>query len=673
VEVPQALARRSAAAKALVVVQLAALIGLSAASSVARAELSAIWALGESTKVKADPASAAPHRLAAANETFDGRRVRLFGLRNEVLGFQLQLRGGAAKTEGVTVELAALGPIRNAADVSDDGDRYYLGRRIELFVQHYFRLDKPSATLVWKPGSAAQPATELSRGLIPDALVPHRRAFSVAAGRRQGIWIDVYIPKDAPAGRHRGELLVKIAGKVCALPGCRMAVELEVLEQTMPDAPTSKTMVFFSGWEDDRDGMPSRYLDDWRTAPKAKLDALRARHFKLGRRHRLTFFIGNQREPDDTLRRRLTGEAFSRAAGYEGPGAGLGQDLYSVLTYGVGDLSRAQAKRWTAFVRRHNRQAELFYYAKDEPHSAADFAELRRRAAAAAPMATFVTTRPRADLSQVAIFCAGTNQFSVAAARRAEARGQRVWVYNGNRPFSGTFVNDDVLAALRVNPWIQRRYRVPRWFFWEATYYKDFQGKRGQIDVWNEPLNFSNRHGDRLYGDGLLVYPGRDRRFPRSDRGFDFPLPSLRLKAWRRGIQDVEYLALLERSGQAQFAKRLLATMVPRALADELNDDDPVSWPEDGERWIRARKLLFRALATGAPPAIDATRLARPPEPWLRRAGRRLRRWADPLLRSRRRRIVSATAVFGLLFGAALWWRRRRRRRGSAEAREGEQ
>ncbi|PID38965.1 MAG: hypothetical protein CSB49_02755 [Proteobacteria bacterium] len=631
-------------------------------ASPAAAELKTIWAVGESTKVKANlEGGAAPHPLAASNETFDGKRVRLFGLRNEVLAFQLILRGGAAETTGVTVELRNIGSIANAKTVSDDGDRYYLGRRIELFVQHYFRLDKPSATSVWKPGSAAQPAPEHSQGLIPDALVPHRRPFAVAARRRQGIWIDVYVPKGTPAGVHRGELVVKIAGEVCGLPGCKLPVELEVLSETMPDASRTKTMVFFSGWEDDRDSMPSRYLDDWKTAPKAKVDALRARHFKLGRRHRLTFFIGNQRQPDETLRRRLTGVAFTRAAGYEGPGEGLGQDMYSVSTFGIHDLSRDEAERWLAFFARHGAKAEVFYYGKDEPQSAKDFAEVRRRAAAAKPMATFVTTSPRDDLAEVDIFCAGTNQFSVKAARHAERKGKRVWVYNGNRPFSGTFVTDDVLAALRVNPWIQHRYGIPRWFFWEATYYKDFQGKRGQVDIWNQPLNFSNKHGDEHHGDGLLVYPGRDRRFPRSDRGFDFPLPSLRLKAWRRGIQDVEYLVLLEAKGRGAFARTVAETMVPRALSDELSEDDPVSWPEDGERWIRARKLLFSALAGGNAPRLEATRIARPPEPWHRRALRWLRVLLDPVLRSRRRRIVSATAVGGFLLVTGLMaWRRRR-------------
>ena len=54
-------------------------------SAESRAELAAVWALGESTKIKAGPQGAEralpAHPLAARNEVFDGRRLRIQRLR----------------------------------------------------------------------------------------------------------------------------------------------------------------------------------------------------------------------------------------------------------------------------------------------------------------------------------------------------------------------------------------------------------------------------------------------------------------------------------------------------------------------------------------------------------------------------------------------------------------
>jgi hypothetical protein len=238
-----------------------------------------------------------------------------------------------------------------------------------------------------------------------------------------------------------------------------------------------------------------------------------------------------------------------------------------------------------------------------------------------------------------------------------------VWIYNGYAPNTGTFVTDDVAISIRVNPWIQHKYEIPRWFYWEATYYRDPQGGRGHVDVYGNANNFRVGDTDKMNGDGLLMYPGRDFIFPERDLGIDAPLPSFRLKNWRRGIQDVEYLRLLEAAGHTAFADRIVDTLIPRALADETHDGDPVSWPEDGERWLEARRLMFETIVKGAPPVDDVSHLARPADSRWRIARRTIKRWLDPMLRSTRRRIASGAAVL-LVAGLAGWvgWRARRQR-----------
>ena len=618
-------------------------------------ELAAMWAVGESTKIKADELN---HALARGNAIYDGHKVALVGMRNEVVGFQLILVGGSQPTQGLAVRLSAIGAIANGT-LSDDPDRYYLGRRIELFEEHYLRVRRSSFADLPLRQLGSKPPRRLRSGLIPDPLVPHRTPITLAPRRNQGFWIDIYIPKSTPAGFHQGTITVKRGGGPCGLSRCAIPVALEVLPLQMPDVPTLKTMLYFSGGETDRDAMPARYFDAPEQVPVAELDKLRARHFKLGRRHRITLFIGTDGTPDKGLAARLDGSAFRPAAGYEGPGVGVPQDLYSVLTYASRPLRGDEARRWQALLAPYGKGLSYFYYAYDEPKTAAAFREVNQRAQSARPLPSFVTSPYRPELG-AAIYASPPEHYRLADARAAAAAGHQLWIYHGVRPQCGTFYTDEVGAALRANAWIQYKHRIPRWFYWEATYYNDFQGKRGHYPLWQDALTFTNRSGDRLNGDGVLIYPGRDRRHPKHDQHLDHPLPSIRLKSWRRGIQDVEYLELLRQRGHGAFVAQLLARLLPRSVEGELRAGEPVSWPEDGERWVRTHQLLARVLREGSAPKTLPERIGRPAQSLAERLLLGLARGADPLVRSPRRLALSLGALLGLGLLLVLWRRRAR-------------
>ncbi|MCP4901559.1 MAG: DUF4091 domain-containing protein, partial [bacterium] len=213
---------------------------------------------------------------------------------------------------------------------------------------------------------------------------------------------------------------------------------------------------------------------------------------------------------------------------------------------------------------------------------------------------SFVTHEP-ADGLNVDIYCAFAEAYSISDAAATTAAGKRVWIYNGRRPWTGTFVTDDVAVSTRVNPLIQFKYGIPRWFYWESTFYQDEQGSGNQINVFQNPINFTNSWGDEMNGDGLLIYPGRDKLFPAEDRGFDGPMPSIRLKNWRRGIETVEYMVLAEAVGAQTLVDDVLAQLVPMALDDGgLNDGEAVAWEEDGEVWVTQRRRIADLFAPEA-------------------------------------------------------------------------
>src|SRR5205823_3872847 len=124
----------------------------------------------------------------------------------------------------------------------------------------------------------------------------------------------------------------------------------------------------------------------------------------------------------------------------------------------------------------------------------------------------------------------------------------------------------------------------------------NFQGGEKEIDVFAQARNFSNSAGDEANGDGLLFYPGQDRVFPQEDHGVRGPLPSIRLKEFRRGLQDYEYLVLARRLGHGKQAGAIVARTVPAALWEARDRDSP-SWSLHGDDWDAARLQLARLIA----------------------------------------------------------------------------
>jgi hypothetical protein len=100
-------------------------------------------------------------------------------------------------------------------------------------------------------------------------------------------------------------------------------------------------------------------------------------------------------------------------------------------------------------------------------------------------------------------------------------------------------------------------------------------------------------------GDGVLMYPGSDAHYPEDDYGLMGPFASLRMKHWRRGIQDVDYLTLAEAINPTRTAE-IVNHMVPQVLWEYgvSDPEDPtwvstdISWSTDPDDWETARAAL---------------------------------------------------------------------------------
>ena len=192
---------------------------------------------------------------------------------------------------------------------------------------------------------------------------------------------------------------------------------------------------------------------------------------------------------------------------------------------------------------------------------------------------------------------------------------------------SGSFAIEDDGVALRQLPWAQYKKHIQRWFYWESTYYNNFQGGTGESNVFKDAHTFGGLGGrDEIIGetgpnytngDGVLFYPGTDRVFPAESYGLDGPIASLRLKHWRRGIQDVDYLALAHKVAPAKAGAILQRLVLNKAHPTEIDPDGRLVLPAtlrgrltlEGEAYFAGMGETFEIWKPETFAVVDAARM----------------------------------------------------------------
>lgn len=619
--------------------------------------VSAIWAGEGGDKVLQHERRA--EREPQRNAVWDGATVRVFGAKNEVVNFVLVLESARGARE-VAVEFHELKSATGATIASPrepaTGEAVfdYVGRNIEVFVVDYLqilglsRLGYDSYDERHVPSKMRRPditATGHAQGrwsdrpgadrYFPEIAVPHelRPEFDVVAGENQSVWVDVYVPKGTAAGRYTGALVVRERGAETH----RIPVELTVRDFALPDRPVAKTMIQLGSYDISERYTGARWADPGSPEYEKVLPVLQ-RHWQMLRRHKLTpvsdpVLGGRLPLPQATIDR-LTGELYTPENGYDGPGVGTGDDVYGIGFYknlAWKDADQQTFNRitdeWENWFAANAPHVDRFMYLADEPKpkDAKQIArinawidKLERNRGPGGRLKSFVTLKtplahplmPKLDItaSWYSVAEPVAYQKSVDAFLKG-GEGREQYHYNGKRPASGSFAIEDDGVALRMMPWAQWKKDIARWFFWESTYYYDFQTRGGRKNVWQTAQTYGTndrfdpivgRTGyNYINGDGVLFYPGTDRLFPESSLDVPGPIASLRMKFWRRGVQDADYLELARRVDPAA-TQAIVDRLIPRVLWEvgvtELRDPTwlraDISWPVDPDRWEEARREL---------------------------------------------------------------------------------
>ncbi len=169
-----------------------------------------------------------------------------------------------------------------------------------------------------------------------------------------------------------------------------------------------------------------------------------------------------------------------------------------------------------------------------------------------------------------------------ALAQRRSA-GQRIW-YCGGLGAPPNPVIDSLPYGARAWAWVGWKYGFAGFEMWQCCYWIDKYNtplaQRRQIDqepgllmnVWKNPapLTFdeSRKRGGKRQdedilqnGGGVFFYPGVNVGLPERS------IASLRLKDFRRGVQDYEYLWLLQKEGQTKLIEEVLSSIYnPEAI-----------------------------------------------------------------------------------------------------------
>ena len=590
------------------------------------AQIVSVWAVGDGEKVfKFDT----DHLTKEKNSIWDGEKISLRGLYNEVLGFQVIVEVDSTGANGLEISMSPpvhkkSGSIMAGGGAVKYGDHGY----IEYFSQHYLQVKKPTQPN-WFYGSEKSAPAKMT-GWIPDALIPsdalvgkggfplsipptkaevyrHQNIVDILPRRaslNQGFWIDFYLPRDKnfPAGPYSSEIQVWVSGEIAS----RIPVLIELIDAYMPDENHSNVWVYNSGLETLGNYFPG--LNDQELRNLIKHEAHRHRIDLVGG------FKAHQTVYNEEIlldyKPFLDGTAFTPENGYHGPGEGVGENLFPVGMYGgrvlgeTKDKMREESDKWVLWFQKYAPDVTYFKYMIDEPGPAQyDFINkeaewIKSNPGPGKKLKLQVTTGYVKDLKNAIDIWDAYNGVKIDMMEELKKEGKDYWFYNGNRPRYGSVILEGTAVDLRVNGWIKYLYDINTWFVWQSTHWThNGQGPKGRLQqrIFNEPLTFINRHLEWGNGDGILFYPGRMPHQPEENRGINRIMPSIRLKNIRRGQQDYELLWLVESKIGEDGTRAMARELVVKAM-DEIDMNDKVYWPQEGNAYDEMRDQLLDIL-----------------------------------------------------------------------------
>ncbi len=566
-----------------------------------------VWALGDGEKVFREDTL---HFTSQGNRVWDGDTIRLKGLYNEVLAFQVILTADSLGASQVDISMDPPSRALTGQEIGGPGAiEYGPDGYFEVFSEHYIHVVNPTSPN-WFYGSAASAPARMT-GWIPDALItPDAKAgkgglpLDISAGLNQGFWFDLYLPRDSvshPSGTYYSTVRVRAGGwQVESIP-----VKIILLPYFLPDSTHSNVWLYHDS--------VNRYYQDYMSSQDIE------RMLKYtARRHRIDLVGGfrpHYSSFDSTVmgayRPYLDGSAFTAAAGYQGPGQGQGERLFPIGMYGGSVMGQTWSEvyrnsdLWVNWFEAHAPSVKYFWYLIDEPGEDM-FPWIKERASwihlnpgPGKRLPVFVTRAWTSELDKDIDLWAGYDGVPLTRLATLQGQGKDHWFYNGNRPRYGSVILEAEAVDFRVNAWIKYLYGINTWFIWHGSHWiHNSSGPRAgnSQNVFVDPVTFISSETTFGNGDGIVFYPGHDPVFTDQDRGVNRLFGSIKLKNIRRGQQDFELMWLAERKAGKEEVLKIIRSVAPHGMS-EVNMSAPVPWSQRGDDYEAAREKLLEIIS----------------------------------------------------------------------------
>ena len=540
-----------------------------------------VWATGCTEKVQDQKRAQLKHDgiWDVASST-----VRLDAVRDEQSPFQVVITSKRKNVTGIKVSPSRLRSGNN--ELSADAIKLYLVHLVNVY---------------------AATDDHGERGRWPDALVPLTRTFDMSffwhsqTVNHQSVWVDVEIPRNQVAGVYRGTVAVTCSDGELG----RINIELTVHDIELPEQRSFPVHV----------GLYEKHIARMHGV------SLGSEEFDLIFKNYLRFFLENRIDP-------RTSPGFSgriengqylltwTKPDYEQLFLDMGrlQFWISPVPGGVPRSANTEpfSPLYEQFIQQHVQQVidhakqngwynKLgFHVPVDEPNSAEDYAAVRRWSDAIksvdAKIPISVTEQPKTENAKWGSLIGHANSWIIngnylftdgdSIDARRQAGDNVMWYMSCDQlhPQPNLYIDREAADA-RMAPWLSWRYQMSGMLYWNAAYWGEVR------DPWSDPVTWKTIPCNLpAAGEGSLIYPGNMVQQFTGQENVSGPIGSMRLALLREGLEEIELLRLLGKSGGQEKADEIVSKLC-RDIRDFTRDPNLI----DQARNHVIREILSRS------------------------------------------------------------------------------
>jgi hypothetical protein len=512
---------------------------------------------------------------------FRGRfadRIELRSAKNEAEAYQIVLRSSERELRDVRLEWTDLRVSHGDALISKE--------HIKVAPVGFVKSQRGTTKEIW----------------APDPILDCLDRFDVPSHRLQPIWYQVKVPEDAIAGLYHGTVTVAPTG----LPSKQISVTLEVWDFALPKMPSLRTDVGIVHYEkaliaQGIQGKEYEYLLN-------KIDDLLI-DYRIG--------PGTWLMPDAVSERRLKRWRDSQAVNLWSAGNIERWDMIGSSSGNLQDIepkARAIIERDIStaldFAEKLGLREKAYIFILDE-RKKPDWPVVEKVAAWARekfPDVELLSTSyehsygaAKDGIPSLTSYCPSIKAYNRDRAAFARQRGKKVWWYTYgigiDKPYPGVRHEAPAMDLRLITGFMSYIYQVDGFLYWSLTSeidQKRFSNNPIAQGPYLQDWNIVNLNtGYDQDGCGNMLYPKSDWSL----------MTGQRLENWRDGLEDYEYLTLLQqriddlqKKGKTVLANQLTQRFKPYTKPGNIIVNSMTDYADDPEVLSAIRQSLAECI-----------------------------------------------------------------------------